>query len=122
MLMDKLSLLTANLRLLPPWVYPAYIVTLGAMLVWHFNLRPSQGFTAVVPSVLLIVGGVIHTVILARIIQAGVSQSVLMPLTVALGGLMPILIGVFFWNESASAWAIACRFGAVLLIVISTLV
>lgn len=121
MLTEKITLLTSNLRILPNWVYAAYAVNLLLMLLWHYNLRLTQGFTVLLPSLFVLAAGIISNVIIARMVHTGIPQSLLMPFTTSLGQLMPLIIGMLVWGEPASIGRVLCLLGAVVLVVMASL-
>lgn len=121
-LSEKLSLLSSNMRLLPFWVYAAYACNLGLMAVWHVFIRKTAGFTVLMPSVIVLAAGILSNIILARLIYKGIPQSLLMPLTVAMGPLIAITVGILLFGEPASTARLVCLFSAIALIVIAGLV
>src|SRR5260370_31110755 len=67
-----------------------------------FLLRMSKGATALVPTLGLTISFCIFAILLSRLLTAGVSLSILVPLMAALGPLSGIVIGTLAYGEAAS--------------------
>jgi multidrug transporter EmrE-like cation transporter len=87
-----------------------------------FFLPMSKGATALVPTVGLMVCFCIFSILLSRLITAGLSLSILVPLMSALGPLSGIAIGTLAYDEAASLAKIGMLLAACGLIVLANFV
>ena len=87
-----------------------------------FLLPMSKGATALVPTLGLTISFCIFAILLSRLLTAGVSLSILVPLMAALGPLSGIVIGTLAYGEAASLGKIAMLLAACGLIVLANFV
>lgn len=84
-----------------------------------FFLPMSKGATAFLPTLGLVTCFSIFSILLARLLTAGVSLSILIPLMSALGPLSGIVIGTLVYGEAASFGKIGMLLAACGLIVLA---
>jgi multidrug transporter EmrE-like cation transporter len=84
-----------------------------------FLLPMSKGATALLPTLGLTISFCIFAILLSRLLTAGVSLSILVPLMAALGPLSGIVIGTLAYGEAASLGKIGVLLAACGLIVLA---
>jgi len=87
-----------------------------------FLLPMSKGATALLPTLGLMICFCIFSILLSRLITAGVSLSILVPLMSALGPLSGIAIGTLAYGEAASLGTVGMLLAACGLVVLANFV
>jgi multidrug transporter EmrE-like cation transporter len=87
-----------------------------------FFLPISKGATALLPTLGLVACFSIFSILLARLMTAGVSLAILIPLMSALGPLSGIVIGTLVYGEAASLGKIGMLLAACGLVVLANFV
>jgi multidrug transporter EmrE-like cation transporter len=87
-----------------------------------FFLPISKGATALLPTLGLVICFSIFSILLSRLMTAGVSLAILIPLMSALGPLSGIVIGTLVYGEAASLGKIGVLLAACGLVVLANFV
>ena len=104
------------------YVSGLFLGSIAAQAGAVFFLPMSKGATALLPTLGLTISFCIFAILLSRLITAGVSLSILIPLMSALGPLSGIAIGTLVYGEAASLGKIGMLLAACGLIVLANFV
>lgn len=104
------------------YIAALFVGSIAAQAGAVFLLPLSRGASAPLPTLGLVICFCIFAILLSRLIAAGVSLSILVPLMSALGPLSGIVIGTLAYGEAASLSKIGTLLGACGLIVLANFV
>lgn len=104
------------------YVSALFLGSIAAQAAAVFFLPISRGATALMPTLGLVVSFGVFSILLSRLLTAGVSLAILIPLMSALGPLSGILIGTLVYGEPASMGKIGMLLFASALIVLANFI
>jgi multidrug transporter EmrE-like cation transporter len=113
---------TAAMSMKLLYISGLFLGSIAAQAGAVFLLPMSKGATALLPTLGLMICFCIFAILLSRLLTAGVSLSILVPLMAALGPLSGIVIGTLAYGEAASLGKIGVLLAACGLIVLANFV
>lgn len=98
-----------------------FVGTIALQAIAIYFMPLTKGATALLPTIGMVVCFVIFSILLARLMAAGMNLSILTPLMAAIGPLTGIAIGTLIYGEVASLAKMATLLAGCGLIVLASL-